>query len=227
VVASIIDGDTLTLNDGRHVRLVGIQAPKLPLGRPGFKAWPLAEEAKRALEQLALGRQVRFVLTPDPKDRYGRVLAHLYRQDGLWIQGEMLKKGMARVYTFPDNALLARQMLAHESEARAGKKGIWAHPFFRVRQVTETPQLIDSFQIVEGRVRAVFEAKRGTYVDFGEDYREDFSLFIPKARRRSFARAGIALEALANRELRVRGWLKRGNGPLIEVTHPEQIEVLS
>ena len=51
----VVDGDTVVLEDGRRVRLVGIQAPKLPLGRPGFERWPLADEAKHALESLVLG----------------------------------------------------------------------------------------------------------------------------------------------------------------------------
>ena len=47
-VESVVDGDTLVLADGRQVRLVGIQAPKLPLGRDGFQPWPLADEAKQS-----------------------------------------------------------------------------------------------------------------------------------------------------------------------------------
>ena len=54
LIVSVTDGDTLTLDDGTVVRLVGIQAPKLPLGRPGFEAWPLADEARAALEELGL-----------------------------------------------------------------------------------------------------------------------------------------------------------------------------
>ncbi len=57
-VVEIVDGDTLVLADRRQVRLVGIQAPKLPLGRAGFKAWPLAREAKAALAALALDRDL-------------------------------------------------------------------------------------------------------------------------------------------------------------------------
>ena len=57
-VVEVIDGDTLELDDGRQVRLVGIQAPKLPLGRTGFEAWPLAEEAKTALSEFTLGQRV-------------------------------------------------------------------------------------------------------------------------------------------------------------------------
>ena len=57
-VVEVIDGDTVILEDGREVRLVGIQAPKLPLGRAGYPTWPLAPEAKTALERLALAQEV-------------------------------------------------------------------------------------------------------------------------------------------------------------------------
>ncbi|WP_200343911.1 thermonuclease family protein [Rhodovibrio sodomensis] len=57
-VTEIVDGDTLFLSDGREVRLVGLQAPKLPLGRPDFEPWPLSDAAKAALSRLVLGRTV-------------------------------------------------------------------------------------------------------------------------------------------------------------------------
>ena len=94
----IVDGDTLVLSDGRQVRLVGIQAPKLPLGRPNFPTWPLAEEAKAALAALALGRELKLVYTGRPGDRHGRQLAHIYAAgaagaDGgeVWVQGALLE----------------------------------------------------------------------------------------------------------------------------------------
>ena len=58
VVTGIVDGDTVLLADGREVRLVGIQAPKLPLGRKNFRKWPLADRARSALETLTLGSTV-------------------------------------------------------------------------------------------------------------------------------------------------------------------------
>ena len=50
--ARVIDGDTVVLESGLEIRLVGIQAPKLPLGRPEFEPWPLADEAKARLADL-------------------------------------------------------------------------------------------------------------------------------------------------------------------------------
>ena len=133
-IVSVTDGDTLTLDDGTVVRLVGIQAPKLPLGRPGFEAWPLADEARAALEELGLGRRVTMYYGGRRSDRYGRSLAHLYRDDGLWLQGEMLALGLARVYSFSDNRASVPEMLAREAAARAAGLGIWRNPFYGVRR---------------------------------------------------------------------------------------------
>jgi micrococcal nuclease len=82
----IVDGDTLVLDDGHEVRLVGIQAAKLPLGPAGFRKWPLADEAKAALARLAAGKRLRVLFGGGRADRHGRVLAHLARRsDDLWI----------------------------------------------------------------------------------------------------------------------------------------------
>ena len=78
-VRAVIDGDTVVLAepvDGAdQVRLVGIQAPKLPLGRAGFKTWPLAAAAKAALEVLVLGKTVDLAFGGRRMDRHGRILA--------------------------------------------------------------------------------------------------------------------------------------------------------
>ncbi|MBM3581180.1 MAG: thermonuclease family protein [Alphaproteobacteria bacterium] len=123
IVREAVDGDTVLLADGREVRLVGLQAPKLALGRKNFKDWPLAEDSKRAVAALAVGQRVTLRHGGANRDRHGRVLAHLYRADGLWVQGEMLRLGMARVYTFPDNRARAAEMYALEAEARAAASG--------------------------------------------------------------------------------------------------------
>ena len=74
-VVAVIDGDTLLLADGREVRLVGIQTPKLALGRPDFPTWPLAPEAKAALEALVLEEMTALGFGGRERDRHGRLLA--------------------------------------------------------------------------------------------------------------------------------------------------------
>lgn len=225
-VVNVVDGDTLTLLDGREIRLVGIQAPKLPLGRPGFEPWPLADEAKAFLEELTLGRTLSLGYGGRRGDRHGRVLAHLFDAEGRWIQGEILKAGLARVYSFADNRALIAEMLALERQARAAGRGIWADPFYAVRTAEAAEDWLGGFELVEGRVVAVGRGGRNTYLNFAEDWRSDFTIAVDHRARQVFEAAGIDLAHYEGRRVRVRGWLKSRNGPMIDVTHPEQIEEL-
>lgn len=225
-VVEVIDGDTVVLDDGREVRLVGTQAPKLPLGRRDFPTWPLADEAKEALEALVLGQRVALGYGGLRTDRHGRVLAHLFRlDDGAWVQGSMLAAGMTRVYTFPDNRSMAAEMLAAEREAREEGRGIWALDWYDVRDADGLAEDEDSYQLVEGAVVEVAVVRDRIYLNFGADYRTDFTVVIDEEDFAAFD-DWMALEALAGRQVRVRGWIEEYNGPMIAVTHPDQIEVL-
>lgn len=228
-VEAIIDGDTLRLAGGFELRLTGIQAPKLPLGRPHVAKWPLADEAKAALAELTLGATVRLRYGGRRIDRHGRLLAHLFDPRGRWIQGEMLSRGLARVYTFADNRTRAAEMLALERAARAAGRGIWAHPHYRIRDAADAvglSRLAGTFQIVEGQVRDAALVRRRLYLNFGADWRTDFTVTAAPRHRRSFAAEGDPVARYQGRRVRVRGWLKRFNGPMIEADHPERIELL-
>lgn len=224
-VVEVIDGDTVVLADGQQLRLVGIRAPKLPLGRPGFPTWPLAPEAREELAGLVLDREVAIGIGGRDRDRHGRVLAHLFRaSDGLWVQGEMLGQGLARVYTFPDNRALAAELYARERAARAARRGIWALDAYAILSSEEAEGAIDRFALVEGTVVAVGQARGSAYLNFGADWKHDFTAVIRPEALRVFTMEGIEAAAYRGRRIRVRGWVEWWNGPMIEVTHPEQIE---
>ncbi len=227
-VASVIDGDTVKLSGGTEVRLTGIQAPKLALGRTNFRDWPLAAEAKAYLERLSLGRSFRLHVDGNPQDRHGRILAHPVSNDGLWLQGEMIRAGLARVYTFADNRSPAAALYALEREARAAGRGIWSHPYYAIRPTSpdDLNKDIATFQIVEGWVAEVARVRARVFLNFGEDYNEDFTVTFDRAVTRLFEEAGIDPLAYEGRAIRVRGWIRDFNGPQIELTHPEQIELV-
>ncbi len=227
----MIDGDTVKLRGGPEVRLTGIQAPKLALGRTGFRDWPLAAEARSALEALTRGARVRLVYGGRRVDRHRRLLAHVEREKAagrpaLWLQGEMLRRGLARVYSFPDNRARVGRMLALEREARAARRGIWRLRYYRILAPEETVRAIGTFQIVEGLVLDAAVVRGRSYLNFGADWRSDFTISVVRKYRRRFSRAGIDIAALAGRRLRARGWLKWRNGPMIELNHPEQLEIV-
>ncbi|MBX3504765.1 MAG: thermonuclease family protein [Parvibaculum sp.] len=235
----------MVLDDGREVRLKGIQAPKLPLGRAGFEPWPLSGEAKERLTEMAEGETVSLRYGGARLDRHGRVLAHAFvaRAGGeVWLQQAMLNEGLARVYTFPDNRACAEQLLAAERQARSAGLGIWQDPFYAIRDGSDVAGLnrhAGRFELVEGKVQQAALVRGRLYLNFGEDYRSDFTVTVQERDVRLFrkdeswvalleAEGGTApsLERLAARTIRVRGWIGRNNGPEIVVTHPEQIEFL-
>jgi micrococcal nuclease len=229
VVERVIDGDTIMLQGGDEVRLAGILAPKPWQLRPdaGRTAAALPVRATQELGEIVRGRRVTLEFEERRSDRNGRALAQVQTDDGLWVQGEMLTRGLARVYTLPDSRARAPEMLALETQARRARRGLWAAAEFRIVDATETPRLVGSFQIVEGQVRDVRRGREQTYVHFGADRRADLTLTIAYADLRRF-RGGVRDPAsFAGRRLRVRGWLKSFDGPVIEATHPEQIELLA
>ena len=227
VVQSILDGDSLTLADGRTVRMVGIQAPKLPKGRPNFAEWPFAREAQAALSALVEGRTMTLSFGGTRQDRYGRVLAQLARDDGLWVQGELLRRGLARVYTFPDNRAAAAEMLALEREARADQRGLWADPFFAIRSPEEAARFTGEFELVEGKIVDGARRENAVFLNFGADWHTAFTLRLNSEALRLFRADRVDPLALVGSAVRVRGYIRRDRErAIMDVTHPEEIERL-
>jgi micrococcal nuclease len=205
------------------VRLAGIDPPELaptrgpPTSIGGFEA---------ALSRLVEGHAACLDSSDSRRDRYGRLLAQVWRDDGLWLQGELLRRGLARVHVTTDTRPLASDMLAVENQARAAGAGLWRNPRFRVRSADEAGRALGSFQLIEGRV--LDAARRGNrcYLNFGEDWRSDFTVVIPAQALADFAAAKIDPWALRGRLIRVRGWVESFNGPMIEAVIPEQIETI-
>ncbi len=233
LVRSVLDGDTLYLDDGLKTRLSAMQAPKLPLGRKGFEAWPLGYEAKAALIGLTKNREVQLYYGGERRDRYDRALAQVFTvnakgQRDLWIQEEMIRLGMAWVYTWPDTYQNSATLYIAEREARAAGRGIWGHDFYAIRSPDPNPlaQDVDSFQLVEGIITSSADIRGRIYLNFGADYKTDFTIAIAKKHRKRFEKSGIDLLALEGARVRVRGWIELANGPMIWLDHPERLEVL-
>lgn len=237
VVTEISGGETLVLDDGRAVRLIGMLGPKPAARGPASGARTVMETA---LSGFVLGKQVSLYIGERKRDRYGRLLAHVMLVDGggretEWVQGRLVSDGLARVISFQDNRLCISELLALEKEARDARKGLWSNGFFAVRPAMAEDllyRLAQSYEIVEGRVVDVAAVKGRTYLNFGKDWKRDFTAFIPARTAGLFESnesdwgQGIRLADLAGKQIRVRGWLRNYNGPSITISHPEQIELI-
>lgn len=116
-VTRIIDGDTIELEDGTRVRLLGIDTPESGQCASG--------EATATTSELVLNKNVKLETDVQLKDRYGRLLAHIFI-DGVHVNEELVKAGWATTLTIPPNVKYVDKLLKAQQDARAAKLGIWA-----------------------------------------------------------------------------------------------------
>ncbi len=231
-VVRVIDAETLALDDGSEIRLAGALAPRALDGGADAGAWPLEQAATAELERLTLGSPVELGLAGRRTDRYGRLLAQVFVLGGggrLWLQGEMLRRGYARAYALPGSTECMPDLLAAERQARDAGAGLWAHPAYQVRPASRPWDLLrfrSTFQTVEGQVVDASDVRGQVYLNFGTNWRDDFTATVRPAHKAAFAQGKLDLKALEGRRVRVRGWIERRSGPLIELYHPSQVEVL-
>jgi endonuclease YncB( thermonuclease family) len=226
-VMAVIDGDTLTLQDGRIVRLLGIAAAKPPLTARADRRWPLAERATSLLTELGADQEVHLGFGGRRTDRYGRLLVQLYRADGLWLEGELLSHGLARVVSHPDNRAMVPEMLALEAQARQARRGLWATRGFAVLDPREARRHLDSFELVEGSIESIARVGGKDCLRMGHDPRDGLTAVLLPESKHLFKAASLVPASYEGKRVRVRGFVRWWNGPIIEVSHPEQIEILT
>jgi endonuclease YncB( thermonuclease family) len=222
-VAAVLDGATLKLADGSLLKLAGLVAPG------GTE--PFGADARAGLAALIGDGQLRLYPAENAEDRYGRLNVQAYVVPGAgtpyWLQGAMLEGGFARVFTTADKRNCAAALLVREALARKAGRGLWALPAYAVLAADRIrPEAIGQFAIVEGRVTGVSVRGARAYLDFGPRWREDFTVEIEKPDLALFEEDGYDLAAMAGQAVRVRGWLEKLNGPMLRLTHPEQLERL-
>lgn len=229
-IAGTTGAAELRLADGRTLLLSGIEMPRP--ASAGGKGAKHAGDARRFLSELVARGPVALNAGKLKHDRHGRAIGFLMLADGGTAQERLVEAGFARVRSAPDRRVCVRHLLEVEARARALSRGIWADPIYEIRDaesVEALSRLEGSFQIVEGRVARVSTIARRVYLNFAEDWRRDFTVTVEPADVKLFA-AGVDsvgdLSALEGREIRVRGFIERFNGPAVTITHPEQIEIL-
>jgi len=124
-VRHVIDGDTVVMQDNQRVRLIGVDAPEIENRKYGRKGEYFGKDAKYFLNELVRGKQVRLERDQEEFDRYGRLLAYLYLEDGTLVNKKLIEQGYAEAYQkFPYR--YKQDFKLAEQAARQGKKGLWA-----------------------------------------------------------------------------------------------------
>ncbi len=117
-----VDGDTIVLDGGERVRLIGVDTPETKDPRRPVEYF--GREASAFTRQRVAGRRVRLEYDQTRRDRYGRTLAYVYLEDGTCLNAELIRQGYGHAYTkYPFRRL--REYVALEAEAREAGRGLW------------------------------------------------------------------------------------------------------
>jgi len=211
-VAKVHDGDTLKLEDGRKIRLLGINTPEIESRyRPGEPGGIAARDW--LAEQIGDGR-IRLEWDRQKQDHYHRWLAHLFTRDQRHLNLELVRAGLATVSLIPPNTRYSQALLAAQQEAEQQQRGIWGMAAYQPRsakQALRSPR--SGWQRIRARPEAILPGR--TYVRLRLTGQLDVK--IPKSNLEYFP----PLEHYLRRPVEVRGWISRHKGSYsILVRHP-------
>ena len=230
-IVEVVDGDTLRLDNGRLVRLIGIDTPEIRRKTPqGFveDPAPFSLEAKLFAQRMAEGKSCRIELDIEKQDKYKRLLGYCFIRNGdeeLFLNRELLSRGYAVLYTYPPNTRYVEEFVEAQREAREGKRGLWGS--YEAIAPEEAASFIGQIRSVRGRVTSTYNSGKTVFLNFGADHRTDFTAAIFKNSFGYFSARGIVPEkAYKGKVVEVTGRIREYNGPEIIVNIPEEIEVI-
>jgi len=126
-ITRVVDGDTVHVSlAGRDetVRYIGVDTPETK--KPGTSVECFGKAASSANERLVSGERVRLDFDAERRDRYGRLLAYVFRRrDGLFVNAALVRGGFATTLSIPPNVAQAGRFRALERRARALGRGLW------------------------------------------------------------------------------------------------------
>ena len=105
------------------VRYIGVDTPETHHPMRGVE--PYGMEAAEANRKLVDGKALRLEFDVQERDRYGRLLAHLYLEDGTFVNAWLVENGYAMVMTIPPNIKHQDLFLKLQREAREARRGLW------------------------------------------------------------------------------------------------------
>ena len=209
-VTYVYDGDTVRLDNGERVRLIGFDTPEMNYKKGSPE--PLAEAAKKQLKDILYSNNnhINLRFGKVRHDRYKRLLAHAFLDNGENIGAMMLEKGLATSLVIPPNTWALECYQQHESDARKAGIGIWALPRYQVVNSKDLkPETDKGYKILRGKVIQVKHTRNSIWLSL-----EGFvALRISRRDLENFTSYDPSI--LKGRHVIARGWLHNVEGELV------------
>lgn len=221
-VSHVYDGDTVKLDDGRKLRLIGINTPEK--GYRGATDQPMAEAARKELDNLLDSHKQRLQLQHGKQqlDRYGRLLAHAFLENGENVAAHLLDKGLATATVVPPNDWGARCYQAIENTARRAIRGLWKLPSYHPLEARSLHPETSGFHIVSGRIDTIRRTRYSLWLELDGP----LSVRIPMKNIATFHEYDF--DSLAGRQVEVRGWIRKNGTRLnLKVQHPAALVIMT
>ena len=199
-VIAIGADQSFSLARGGKAHFADVIFPDAPLAQAWFASYLLQQELTYSIEGT---------------DRYGCLTVHAADEEA------MLRDGIALIFAQGE---VPPAWNAAEQQARQKKIGFWANPNFILTPENAAQHFLE-FHLIEGVVTHLYRGPKATYLNFGENWHNDFSVTITGRERRSFA--DRLAQVKDGSRVRVRGAIYQENGPMIRLTRPEQLEIIS
>lgn len=167
-----------------------------------------------------------FAVLLAQRTRYGDVSGQIVTANGVWLQRAVLAAGLVRYTGGVGDSALHAALLAAEAGARNAGHGIWAESRYAPLAAGRPEEIESGFQLVEGRVLDVARIGERVYLNFGPDWRTDFTAEVSRLDGINEGGATMPLTALNDRMVRLRGIVRRYAGPFMTIADSDQVEIL-
>lgn len=225
-VRKVIDGDTIELENGQHVRYLGLDTPEIRRHEGNewvYKPDTYGEEAKEFNRKLVEGKVVRLEFDVEKKDKYNRLLAYCFVGD-IFVNAKMLEEGYALLYTSSPNVKYVDILVKMQQEARQNSRGLWG--VSPIIQTKDAKRYRNQIVTVEGKVTSIRQSSKVTILNFKDS---EFKAVIFREQIPLFMASGISIQrSYKGKTLRITGKIKEYRDDFeIIVRHPSAIEVIN
>ncbi|WP_230874710.1 thermonuclease family protein [Methylomonas sp. LL1] len=218
VVEKVFDGDTILLSNGQKVRLLGVNTPEVAGRNKNAEAG--GEQAKAWLKSRLEHHKVRLEADVEKQDKYQRTLAHVFGEDKLHINLELVRRGLATVSIYPPNLKYVDALLKAQQGAEQARLGIW-------RDSVYMPQAFDAltadnykgWKRITGPIQGVKQTRKYSYLRFSDRV----AVRIENASLNLFP----VLQSYVGKSVEARGWVIRQKDRfVVPVRHPGEFKIL-
>lgn len=216
LVKRVYDGDTIILEDGQRVRLLGVNTPEIESrfrasesGGVAAKEW-LRQQIQRQ------GKKVYLELDEEKHDRYKRLLAHIYLPDGKHLNLALIENGLGIINIIPPNIRHADKMLKAQRKAEERHIGVWSTPNYQPRPLAQITDPRKGWQRFIGTAKSIKQSRKYTRLIFDHNT----VVLIANDNLKLFPK----LEKYLGEEIEIRGWVSRSKEQRsILIQHPSAL----